>query len=644
MTQRRSTARTAVRSAVTAAILTGVVAGLAQSPPNAPSQATPKPRTGTGLILGQVVDSTGAAISGALVTINTGSVVLISPRALTTSEGRFVFTGLPAGPYSISAQKPGYSLGLLGRTRPEGPAQSLELADGERETGVKITIWKLAAITGTLTDEAGEPLVGATVWSLSRSYAVGRSKFIDGPSATTDDRGLFRFGGLTAGDYAVCVIGTQTTMPATLVEGFAAARTAGTTEEFQRRYSPPTIGLNARVPTAGIRVGDAVLHTVGPYSGGVIPPAPGDDGQIKTFQTTCHSNAVGLKQAQIITLASGEDRTGVDIRLTPVPSVAIHGTVVGPDGPAGHVGLRLAADFAEDLGAEQTWEAALAVSDAQGRFTFLGVPPGTYTLRALKAPLVMGPPSRPPTSDRTLAANVPIVVGADGVADLTVTLGTGFRISGRFQFEGSRPKPPADAMQGLSVWVQPLDGHPIGYGPVLRARADATGTFSTYEIPPGRYFIRMSSQGGPSMAGWTYKASLLKGRDVGSSPLDLQEDVTGLVIALTDTPTEIAGTVRDESGRVDPTAAVVIFSAERADWSNFGDTPRRLSYARPSIAGRYRVAGLPPGQYLIVAVDDASLQNWQDPRVLDVLSRLAQRVTLDDREKKAVDVVTRVIR
>ena len=113
---------------------------------------------------------------------------------------------------------------------------------------------------------------------------------------------------------------------------------------------------------------------------------------------------------------------------------------------------------------------------------------------------------------------------------------------------------------------------------------------------------------------------------------------------MTDRPSEIAGTVRDERGRVDPTAAVIIFSANAPDWSMFGETPRRMRYLRPNLAGLYRMSGLLAGDYLIAAIPDADAEGWQDPRVLRALSRLATRVTLGNGAKRTQDLVTRPLR
>jgi hypothetical protein len=69
-----------------------------------------------------------------------------------------------------------------------------------------------------------------------------------------------------------------------------------------------------------------------------------------------------------------------------------------------------------------------------------------------------------------------------------------------------------------------------------------------------------------------------------------------------------------------------------------------MTYVRPSMTGRYRIPGLPPGAYLLAAVDDASAANWQNPRILDALARSAQRVTLEDKERTTVDLVSRSLR
>jgi hypothetical protein len=593
--------------------------------------------------MGQVVDAGGSPVSGAVVA--TGG-----RRVVTNATGRFLFLDLPKGNYTISATKGGYLAGAPGRMRPNGPSTPIELAEGERVGNLRIALWRHASISGTLYDDLGEPLTGVPIWSLIRTYGNGRVRWADGPSGTTDDRGIYRISRMAPGDYALCVVAAQSTMPTSLVEGLAGARVAGTTSEFQRPYQMPSIGFDARVPTAGIRMGEWVLHTAGPFAGGLVPPTPGDDGVIYSFQSTCYPSAIGLANAEVVTVAAGQERLGADIRLKLSRGVTVAGTVVGPDGPVPHVGVRLAADFAPDLNAEQTWEAALTVSDARGRFTLLGVPPGSYTLRALKvppraysapappAPDAPPPPPGPPPlpAEPTYWANLPLTVGPNGFANLTVPLHNGIRISGRIRFEGTAKRPQPGAFNEVGVSLEPADGHRIGYP--LEMRVDHDWTFSSFEIPPGKYILQAN------ISGWTTKAATLSGIDVSAAPFDLQQGASDITVVVTDKPTELTGTVRDDRGAADPSAGVVAVSLEREAWTSYGMSPRRLRYVRPNRYGVYRIGGLPPGQYFVAAVDDASVANWQNPATLEAIARQAERIVLADGDKKSLDLVTRSLR
>jgi hypothetical protein len=99
-------------------------------------------------------------------------------------------------------------------------------------------------------------------------------------------------------------------------------------------------------------------------------------------------------------------------------------------------------------------------------------------------------------------------------------------------------------------------------------------------------------------------------------------DVDDIEITLTDRGTELIGTVR-------ATAVSHTFLARPSS-----SCPRTTSSGRRiarAISGRpqrdhSRLTGLPPGEYLIVAIDDALAEGWQDSRVLAQLRTLATRI------------------
>ena len=126
------------------------------------------------LVAGQVIDATsGRPVSESVVTLSAptggGPSTAAQRKVLTDGSGRFAFQGLPAGRYSITATRPGYLTGVLGKLAPRGGGAPLQLSDGERVIDLRILMWKHAAVRGRVTDEAGEPVVGARVTALRRA-------------------------------------------------------------------------------------------------------------------------------------------------------------------------------------------------------------------------------------------------------------------------------------------------------------------------------------------------------------------------------------------------------------------------------------------------------------------------------------------
>jgi hypothetical protein len=138
----------------------------------------------TGLLMGVIVDPLdGQAVPNAQVTLGGATSTVRTTNVLTDADGRFVFMDLPRGTYTITATKPGYAEGALGRRRPMGLPQPLALAEAERIGDLRIPIWKHAAITGRIVDEAGEPMVAIAVRVLQRTLVAGRRKLTPGATA-----------------------------------------------------------------------------------------------------------------------------------------------------------------------------------------------------------------------------------------------------------------------------------------------------------------------------------------------------------------------------------------------------------------------------------------------------------------------------
>jgi hypothetical protein len=348
----------------------------------------------------------------------------------------------------------------------------------------------------------------------------------------------------------------------------------------------------------------------------------------------------------MITLASGEERAAVDFQLKPVPISRVSGVATGPDGPVANLQLTLVPAEADE--AASSVEVMNGFSDEQGRFTIEGVPPGQYVLRAVRTPrAAMGPaqvtnitqggqvmsfrvatagPGAPLPTDPTLWTEMSVNVGNKDLNDLAVGLRPGIKMAGMVRFDGGAEKPPSDQFGSIGVTLEPADARP-GVSNV-RGRVDANGSFATMGVPPGRYFLRVNG----GFQNWSFQAALVGGRDASVVPIDFESgDLNGVTIVFTDRATELSGQVTGD-GALD-SMSVLVFPSESAAWVGYGNSSRRFATTRVDKDGNYKVANLPAGQYLAVALPDKMMNDWQNPKFLEALVPQAARVTVRDNEK-----------
>jgi hypothetical protein len=110
--------------------------------------------------------------------------------------------------------------------------------------------------------------------------------------------------------------------------------------------------------------------------------------------------------------------------------------------------------------------------------------------------------------------------------------------------------------------------------------------------------------------------------------VDLDDDISDVVVTLTDRPTTLKGSVRTSAGSADTEADVIVFPVNPLRWSGFSQSPLRIRNVRTDANGAYLLTGLPPGDYFVAAISDASAGGWQSAKFLESLSRQAVRVTL----------------
>ena len=414
-----------------------------------PSGAPERPdATGTGLLLGQVVEAgTRDGIAGVTVTLSAvmTPAVAADPTApiaktrqvLTGSDGRFFFANLPAGTFNVRTSKNGYVFGQSGQQAPGGAGQPIELADGAKVGDLTVPMWRDGVITGTVIDEAGEPVVGARVTALREAYLGGVPQLTQAGSSETDDRGIYRLASLVPGDYLVAVLSTSITVPAgahdALVQAYATGRTRELLQQTRSSRAPSASG-------SGLTVGDEILQMTSAGRYGATPPLP-DTAGVWMYATTFHPSGTTPDNARAVTVESGKPRDAVDVQLQLVQGRSVSGVVTAPDGEAGNLGVHLRPATALATASAIGFDTATGMTDASGAFTMLGVPPGAYTLEVLKAPEMTNPSmmttviqvpgggtimsgssspgaAPPPISeDPTWWARVPLTVADDDVGD-----------------------------------------------------------------------------------------------------------------------------------------------------------------------------------------------------------------------------------
>jgi hypothetical protein len=113
--------------------------------------------------------------------------------------------------------------------------------------------------------------------------------------------------------------------------------------------------------------------------------------------------------------------------------------------------------------------------------------------------------------------------------------------------------------------------------------------------------------------------------------------MTDVEVVLTNSESGVTGRVADARGQAVTDYTVVAFATSADRWYQGS---RFLAFTRPKMDGAFEIAGLPPGQYYVAAVDrlqgTAGFGEWQDPAFLESMAPRATRVTVTDGQLTAV--------
>ena len=561
----------------------------------------PPQRVGTAVLKGRVVDgATSAPVSRARVRLlgPAGS----RPPVLTDAEGVFKLSALPSGSYSVQVEKSTYLTGRYPDAARSIRARStpLILRDGQVVENFTIPIFHGAAISGRVFDAHGDPVDMAQVRALRVSRG-GRPTMAG--QMQSNDLGEFRIPRLQPGRYIIQV-----------------------RPQMAQNFMPPDPSV-IELPLA--------------------QPLP-----------TYYPNALALSQATPVTVNRGETLAGIDLTLVEGTPTLVTGTVLRSDGqPAGNGSVT-----ARVVGSEANYgfDSAGGTGIRQGGEFRLTLPPGEY---ALEAQLGTRQGPGPFTPADQLSGTTRISVGGGGVESVTITVGRGATASGRVVFEGTTPPPPSPGTAGIPLF------NPDGPGcQSSEATIAADWTFKVESItgtcgaPPQGMFGR-----------WTLKAITFRGQNLMEELVTFEtgQQYTNVQVVVTDKRTQMDLLVSGDDGQPTRDYVALAFPLDKAKWNPQlrrvrtytpppppTQTPSRVSSPPGTVVGatltpigpesggivsrsmvgpmnmmmsqQERIAGLPPGEYYVIAIDDIEGEDSQDPAVLERLTSSAIRVVLTD--------------
>jgi hypothetical protein len=575
--------------------------------------------SGTAMVAGTVVVAgSGQPARRARITLNAtegGG----SRTAMTDDEGRYVFSGVGAGRYMLSASKTGHVPIIFGQARPGRPGTPIQLTDGQ-SFAANLQLPRGSVITGTVVDEYGEATPGTQVRVLRYVVQSGRRTLQQTGSGATDDRGIYRIYGLQPGEYIVSAV-PRNTGPSVNV-GRLQAELAQVREQV-----------------AGAMADAAAARQLASRAALLQGQVEQQEEQSTGYSPVYYPGTVSAAQAGPILLNLGEERTGVDFQLQRVAMARIDGVVVNSTGqPTDNVQITLTDPSAPMAGAISM----AARADSEGRFHLNNVPPGSYRLLARAAVAQSGGPAAgaagggramrplgPQSTAIRLWGSIDVPVDGRNLTNVVVALQQGLTVTGRVAFQGGTVQPPADLTR-LRVTLVPADPG-AGPGAMMNAAGtvDASGRFTIASVIPGLYRFGAAGAGN----GWFLESAIIDGQDTLDVPFEVKpgSSPTNAVITFTDRQSQLSGTITNQRGQPAPEQTLILYSADERFWV---PQSRRIRSTRPSTDGVFTFTGLPPGDYKLVAMVDVEPGAWFDPAFLQQIDVASTRITINEGEKK----------
>jgi len=363
---------------------------------------------------------------------------------LSGKDGSFVFTGLKAGKYSLSAAKRGFS--QQGYEQHEQFATAIVAGPDKDSANLVFRLQPDASIGGRIVDEHNESVANAQVTLYREGMQNGRRGIYRMQQVQSSDEGMYRFAHVRPGKFYVAVSATP----------------------WYSQYG----GNRQRM---GFRA----------EGGGPAAP-PAEDGSSAldlAFPVTFYPGVTESARAEAIELKPGQRETA-DFALMAVPSLHVRVNAATSE-PQQFVSATLMQEVFDSPGPR-----GRNMSFSQGVTEISGITPGHYLLQ-----LQSNAPNRAPT---------PVVVReVDISGNMEVNAGdipTGVNVTGSLRFDGPAPSDPARLVMRRRTYPGPL---PLQVNAKGEISSDQPVPPDTYDVafPVNGYQISQISVSGAKLKG-----------------------------------------------------------------------------------------------------------------------------------------------